>query len=56
MNISKQISKIKLVNKYMIICDLRDWQIIRRRIACFWILDLRHCVGMTNNNNNNNNE
>ena len=48
-DLNNEILKIKWVNKYMIICGLRDWKIIRKRIACFWILGLRHCVGVTKN-------
>ena len=31
-DLKNEILKIKWVNKYMIICGLRDWKIIRRRI------------------------
>ena len=48
-DLNNEILKIKWVNKYMIICGLRDWKIIRRRIACLWILDLRQCVGVAKN-------
>ena len=34
-DLNNEILKIKLANKYMIRCGLRDWKIIRRRIACF---------------------
>ena len=46
-DLNNEIVKIKWVNKYMIIYGLRDWKIIIRRIACFWILDLRQCGGVT---------
>ena len=50
-DLNNEILKNKWVNKYMIICGLRDWKIIRKRIECFWIWD--NVLGWQNNNNNN---
>ena len=33
-DLNNKILKIKWVNKSMIICGLRNWKIIRKRIAC----------------------